>query len=305
MKAIRLHRHGGPEQLVYEEAPVPRPASGEVLLRVHAAAVTPSELLWMPTWKTRRGEDRPLLRIPGHELSGVVEEVGAGVFDLTTGQEVYGLNDWFADGTDAEYCVAPAAAVAPRPRSIDHVHAGAVPISALTAWQALFEHGRLVRGQRALIHGGSGGVGSFAVQLAHARGAHVIATASAHHIDLVRDLGADEVIDYRADRFDEVVRYVDLVLDTVGGETLERSRRVLKSGGRLVTIAAGSEGEPVESLGAVFFIVEARRDELGEIARWIDAGRLRVVIGSVFPLADARRAYETKPSRGKNVLRVS
>jgi len=307
MKAIRLHIRGGPEALVYEDAPQPHPQTGEVLVRVHAAAVTPTELLWVPTWKTRTGEDRPFPIILGHEFSGVRAALGAGVTDWAEGDAVYGLNDWFADGAQAEYCVAPAAPLAPKPRSLDHAQAAVVPISALTAWQALFERARLRAGQRVLIHGAAGSVGSFAVQLARWRGVHVIGTASAQNLDFVRALGADEVIDYRATRFEERVSDMDAVLDTVGGETLQRSRGVLKAGGTLVTIAAQSEGVQDPVIRDAFFIVEANHPQLAEIARLIDNRQLRVFLQEAFPLAQARQAYaraQGRGNRGKVVLRV-
>jgi len=307
MKAIRLHTRGGPEALVYEEAPQPHPQAGEVLVRVYAAAVTPTELLWVPTWTTRTGADRPFPIILGHEFSGVIAALGAGVTEWAAGDPVYGLNDWFADGAQAEYCVAPAAPLAPKPRSLDHAQAAVVPISALTAWQALFERARLRAGQRVLIHGAAGSVGSFAVQLARWCGAHVIGTASAQNLDFVRALGADEVIDYRATRFEESVRDMDAVLDTVGGETLQQSWGVLKSSGTLVTIAAQSEGTQAPVVRDAFFIVAANRAQLAEIARLIDAGQIRVFVQESFPLAQARQAYERAQgggSRGKVVFRV-
>ena len=307
MKAIRLHTRGGPEALVYDEAPQPHPQAGEVLVRVHAAAVTPTELLWEPTWKTRTGADRPFPIILGHEFSGVIAALGAGITEWAEGDPVYGLNDWFADGAQAEYCVAPAAPLAPKPRSLEHVQAAVVPISALTAWQALFEHARLRAGQRVLIHGAAGSVGSFAVQLARWRGVHVIGTASAQNLDFVRALGADEVLDYQVTQFEECVRDMDAVLDTVGGETLKRSWGVLKSSGTLVTIATQSEGTQDPAVRDAFFIVEANRAQLAEIARLIDDGQLQVFLQEVFPLAQARQAYERaqgRGNRGKVVLRV-
>jgi NADPH:quinone reductase-like Zn-dependent oxidoreductase len=220
------------------------------------------------------------------------------------GEAVYGMNDWFGDGAQAEYCLARPAEVARKPASIDHAHAAVTPISALTAWQGLFERARLAAGQHVLIHGAAGGVGGFAVQLARWRGARVTATAAAGNLDFVRGLGADEVIDYRAERFEERVRGVDAVFDTVGGDTLRRSWGVLKPGGRLVTIAASEEGSQDERTRAAFFIVETRRAELEEVARLIDSGEVRPVVGAEFPLADALRAYRHKPARGKVVLRV-
>src|SRR4051794_959262 len=163
MKAIRLHARGGPEAFVFEDAPTPRPGVGEVLVRVHAAAVTPTELLWVPTWTTRAGEPRPLPVIPGHEFSGEIAALGEGVADSSVGDPVYGMNDWFGDGAQAEFCLARPTDIAAKPRSVDHVAAASVPISALTAWQGLIERGGLSAGQRVLIHGASGGVGLFAI----------------------------------------------------------------------------------------------------------------------------------------------
>ncbi len=304
MNAFRLYGRDGHEQFVYEDAPMPRPGEGEVLVRVHAAAVTPTELSWVPTWTTRAGEARPMPVIPGHEFSGEIAALGAGVRDVGVGDLVYGLNDWYRDGARAEYCVARVADYASKPAGIDHVRAAATPISALTAWQGLIERGRLVAGQRVLIHGAAGGVGVFAVQLARWRGARVTGTASAANLGFVRGLGADEVIDYQAKRFEDVVRDMDVVFDTVGGETLERSWGVLKSGGTLVTIAASGERTADERTRAAFFIVEPSRMQLEEIARLIDGGTLRPIVGSVFPLAEARQAYQHKPAHGKVVLQV-
>jgi NADPH:quinone reductase-like Zn-dependent oxidoreductase len=303
MKAICLRVRGGPEAFAYEETPQPRAAEGEVLVRVHAAGVMHTELGWDQTWTTATGEPRPWPVILGHEFSGEVAALGAGVRDVGVGDLVYGLNDWSSNGAYAEYCAAPAADLAHKPASLDHVHAAATPIAALTAWQGLFERADLAAGQRVLIHGAAGGVGSFAVQLARWRGARVTATASAANLDFVRRLGADEVIDYRAQRFEDVVGSVDAVFDTVGGETLDRSWGVLKPGGRLVTAADPGETTDERSRAA-YFIVEPNRTQLVEIARLIDGGALRPVVGAVFPLAEARQAYQHKPNHGKVVLRV-
>jgi NADPH:quinone reductase-like Zn-dependent oxidoreductase len=305
MKAIRLHARGGPEAFAYEEAPQPRPGEAEVLVRVHAAAMTPTELVWVPTWTTPTGEPRRFPIILGHEFSGEVAAVGDGVTDVAVGNPVYGLNDWFGDGARAEYDVARAAEVAPKPRSVDHLAAAVTPISALTAWQGLIGRARLAAGDRVLVHGAAGGVGVFAVQLARWRGATVIGTASAHNAAFVRGLGADEVIDYRAVRFEDIARGIDVVFDTVGGETLDRSWGVLKPGGRLVTIAASVEGSPDPRTREAFFIVRPDRGQLNEITRLIDAAQLRPVVDRVFPLARARQAYEHKPARGKVVLSVA
>ena len=304
MKAIRLHARGGPESIRFEDAPMPQPGAGEVLVRVRAAAVMPTELLWVPTWATPNGGPRPLPVIPGHEFSGEVAALGEGVRAVGVGEAIYGMNDWFGDGAQAEYCLARPADIARKPASVDHLHAAVTPISALTAWQGLFERARLATGQHVLIHGAAGGVGGFAVQLARWRGARVTGTASAANVDFVRSLGADEVIDYRAQRFEDVVRDVDVVFDTVGGQTLERSWGVLKPDGRLVTVAASGERTTDERIRAAYFIVEPSRTQLAEVARLIDEGALRPVVGAEFPLADAPLAYRTKPSRGKVVLRV-
>ena len=304
MKAICLRVRGGPEAFAYEEAPPPRPGEGEVLVRVHAAGVIHTELSWVPTWTTTTGGPRPLPVIPGHEFSGEIAALGAGVRDVGVGDPVYGLNDWYRDGASAEYCVARVADIARKPAGVDHVHAAATPISALTAWQGLVERAGLAAGQRVLIHGAAGGVGTLAVQLARWRGARVTGTASAANLDFVRSLGADEVIDYRAERFDDVVRDVDVVFDGVGGDTLARSRAVVRPGGRLVTIAASSDGAPDQETKDAFFIVEANGAQLRELARLIDAGQLRPVVDRVFPLVQARTAYEYHPQRGKAVVAV-
>ena len=304
MKSISLRARGGPEALAYDEVQQPRPGEGEVLIRVHAAGVINTELSWVPTWTTQTGEPRTLPVIPGHEFSGEIAALGAGVTDADVGDLVYGLNDWYRDGASAEFCLARVADLAHKPARVDHVHAAATPISALTAWQGLIEHGGLAAGQRVLIHGAAGGVGTLAVQLARWRGARVTATASSANLDFVRSLGADEVIDYRAQRFEDVVRNVDVVFDTVGGETLERSWSVLKPGGRLVTVAASGEQTTDERIRAAYFIVEPSRTQLVEISRLIDGDALRPVVGAVFPLAEGRKAYQHKPVRGKVVIRV-
>jgi NADPH:quinone reductase-like Zn-dependent oxidoreductase len=305
MNAIQLNARGGPEALAYGPAAVPRPGAGEILVRVRAAAVTPTELLWAPTWTTRAGEPRPFPIIPGHEFSGEVHGVGPGVNDVAVGEAVFGMNDWFGDGAQAEFCVARAVDVSPKPKSVDHATAAVVPISALTAWQGLVERAKLARGERVLIHGAAGSVGLFAVQLAHGIGAHVIATASAHNVEFARGLGADEVIDYRARRFEDAAATgVDVVFDAVGGDTLTRSWPVLRPGGRLVTIAADAEHTSEQRVKDAYFIVEPNREQLSRIARMIDAGELRPVVGAAFPLPEARRAYAHKPLRGKVVLVV-
>ncbi len=309
MKAIRLHAKGGPEQLIYEEAPLPVPAEGEVRIRVHAAGITPTELAWAPTYEFPDGSVR-LPSIPAHEVAGTIDLLGPGVAGLTVGEPVFGLIDFPRDGCAAEYTVVPATDIAPKPRSKDYVQAAAVPLSALTAWQALVDHAKLRPGQRVLIHGGAGGVGSFAVQIAKFIGAHVLATASKNNGPFVRKLGAEEVIDYSKNGFYETLNDLDVVLDTVGGEALARSWSMLKPAGVIVSIV--SEPKPTKGnenqVRGVFFIVKPNRSQLNKIGSLLDSGHIRPVIDSVFPLAQARKAFEKGlqgHNRGKLVLHVA
>jgi NADPH:quinone reductase-like Zn-dependent oxidoreductase len=215
------------------------------------------------------------------------------------------LSDWFIDGAQGEYCLTVPDSIAPKPAALDHAQAAAVPISALTAWQALVDRASVSEGKRVLVHGAAGGVGSFAVQLARYKKAYVIATASVANVDFVTELGANQVIDYRTTRFETVVRDVDVVLDTVGGDTRDRSWGTLGKGGRLITIAADAERFTQPRVRDAFFIVEPNRVQLIEISRLIDAGVIRPIVGAVFPMEKFRQAYEQKPLRGKNVLRIS
>jgi len=281
---------------------------GDALVRVHACAITPTELTWSALYTTLAGDDR-IPCIPGHELSGVVEAVAGEGADVKAGDAVYGLTDFWRDGAAADYVAVRAADLAPKPANLTHVQAAAIPLSGLTAWQAFFDHANLAAGQRVLIQGAAGGVGTFAVQLARWRGAHVIATASASAASLLRELGADEVIDYTAVRFEDVVQDVDVVLDNVGGETLERSWGALRRGGTLVTVAGDAPAETAARYGArgVDFIVTPSRPELIEIARLVEVGKLRTIIAATFPLERAREAFERGLSghnRGKIVLQV-
>ena len=309
MWALRLHERGGPEQLAYEQAPSPYLGIGDALLRVHAASFTPTELSWPSTWVDHAGRDRRP-NIPAHEVSGVVEALGYGTIGVGVGQAVYGLTDWYRDGAAAEYVAVEARNLAPKPATLSHVEAAAVPLAGLTAWQALFDHGGLAAGQTALIHGAGGGVGVFAVQLARAAGAAVIGTGRAWARELVGELGAERFVDLERERFEEVVGQVDLVFDLVGGDVLERSWSVLKPGGVLVSVVQ----DPGESALArradarsIFFVVEAEHAELVELARRIDAGQLRPIVGDVLPLARGRDAFERKHGRGspgKTVFQV-
>jgi NADPH:quinone reductase-like Zn-dependent oxidoreductase len=307
MKAAYLDKKAGAESLVIGELLRPAPAIGEVLVKVHATAITPTELQWYPTFNTSSGESRPFPIVLSHEFSGVIEELGSGVKDMKVGDEVYGLNGWFSNGAQAEYCVAPTTMLTAKPRSLDHIQSAVVPISALTAWQGLFEKTGLQRGQRILIHGAAGGVGIFVVQLARWRGAHVIATASADNLDFVRTLGANEMIDYKTVRFEDVARNIDVVFDCVGGETLKRSWQVLTRSGRLVTIAAQSEGVTEQRIRDAFMLVRADGTQLKQIANLIDSGELRVFVEEAFPLSEVREAFaraDHGKMRGKVALKI-
>lgn len=307
MKAIYLNQKGGPESLLFGDIAKPQPKPGEVLVKVHATAITPAEFQWFPTFNTPSGEARPFPIVLSHEFSGVIEIIGAGVGNFKAGDEIFGLNDWFANGAQAEYCVAPATMLAHKPRLLDHAQAAVVPISALTAWQALLERIKLQFDQRILIHGAAGGVGIFAVQLARWRGAHVIATASAGDLDFVRTLGAHEVIDYQATRFEDIVQDVDVVFDSVGGETLDRSWNVLAKTGRLVTVATQNANAVEQRVRDAFMLVRPEASQLKQIADLIDAGELRVFFERAFPLMQAQEAYaraQQGKRRGKIVLTV-
>jgi NADPH:quinone reductase-like Zn-dependent oxidoreductase len=309
MKAIRIHNYGGPEVLRHEDAPRPEPQAGEVLVRVHAAGVNPID------WKVREGHMKdfwphkfPL--ILGWDLSGAVEELGRGVSRFKIGDEVYSIPDPTRNGAYADYIVVRESELALKPNSLHHIRAAAVPLAALTAWQSLFDTAQLQPGQRVLIHAGSGGVGHFAVQLAKWKGAYVFATASTKNQDLLRKLGVDEPIDYTQQRFENVARNIDIVLDTIGGGTQERSWSVLKKGGVLVSLVQPPSEEKAKELGvrAALLGAQPSGEQLAEIAKIIDSGRLAPVIDRILPLSEVRRAHELSKSghtHGKIVLRIS
>jgi NADPH:quinone reductase-like Zn-dependent oxidoreductase len=301
MKAIRMHVRGGPEKLVYEEIPTPTPSSGEVLVRVCACGVSPNELSWSST------EHLPV--VLGHEISGVVEQVTPEVTEIKPGDSVYALTDFQRDGGAAEYVVIRGENVAFKPSSLNYIQAAAVPLSALTAWQALFDHAGLSKGQRVLIHGAAGGVGTFAVQLAKWKGAEIIATASVRNVDFLHHLGAEKVIDYTKSRFEDEVHDVDVVLDLVGDNTLDRSFTVLKDEGVVVTaVAPIPEGKAApRGIKELFFVVSPSRSQLTEIAHLIDEGHVRPIVEATFPLEHAKEAFARGLShhvRGKLVLYI-
>jgi NADPH:quinone reductase-like Zn-dependent oxidoreductase len=294
MRAARLHTATGSDGLTLDEVGRPRPIEGEVLVRVCAAGVTRDELEW-PI-------DR-LPAVPSYELSGVVASVGGGVDAVAVGEAVYGLLPFDHDGAAAEFVVAPARVLAPKPRSLGHVECAALPLAGLSAWQGLFDHGRLEAGERVIVNGALGGVGHLAVQLARCRGAHVIAAVSAGNLNSARSLGAHEALDRAAD-LENVLEPVDLVFDTAGGDLLARAPALVRPGGRIVSVAE----QPPDGVAAVYFVVEPKQGQLAELTRLVDAGRLRPTIDSVFPLDDVRAAFErsgARSTRGKVVLRVA
>jgi NADPH:quinone reductase-like Zn-dependent oxidoreductase len=308
MTALRAHHRGGPEVLTVERAPVPVPADGEVLVAVYAAAITFDELTWEETW-LRDGVDRTPI-IPSHEVSGVVSAVGAGVTDFTEGDQVFGLIRFDRDGAAAEYVAVPAADLANRPATVSHVESAALPLAGLTAWQALVDHAKVQPGERVLVHGGAGGVGALTVELAVGLGADVTTTVRSDAHDLVHVLGAGRVIDTRTSQFGDGQRDYDVVIDTVGGDTLDRSFAVLRRGGRLVTLSAPPPAGRADEAGveATFFIVVPDREQLNRLATLVDDDHLHVAIARTFPLDQGRAAFESRGSRpsrpGKTVLVV-
>ncbi|MFC8174017.1 NADP-dependent oxidoreductase [Streptomyces sp. NPDC057325] len=307
MRAVVVERWGGPENLVERDVERPGPGLNEVLVRVHAAGVNPVD------WKTRAsGALIGWGAVPavGWDVSGTVEAVGPGVGHLRPGDEVFGMPLFPRQaGAYAEYVVAPARHLAPKPASLTHVEAAALPLAGLTAWQALVDAADVRPGERVLVHAAAGGVGHLAVQIAKARGAHVIGTASAAKHALVRELGADEVVDYREVRFEDVLRDVDVVLDGIGGETAERSLKVLRPGGRLITLP-GPDDVPAapEGVRAVWVLVEPDHLGLRELAALVERGELRPVADTALPLAEAAKAHaigEEGRTTGKIVLTVS
>ncbi len=267
-------------------------------MQIFAAAVTPTEMGWYPTRHFKNGESRQR-PVPGHEFSGVGSAVGADVTSVSVGDEVFGMNDWFADGAMAEYCVTLPCSVAPKPFGLSHEEAAAVPISALTAWQGLFERLNILQGDRILVQGGAGGVGTFAVQLAHRTGAYVVATAAPRNFQLVQDLGADEVIDYHSDYFAPRHGSFDAVFDVVGGLRSDRSWTLLKPKGQLVTVASQNESSTDERAKRAFFLVEPNQRHLLEISSMLESHQLRVVVDAVVPFERAVDAYAGKLSEGR------
>jgi NADPH:quinone reductase-like Zn-dependent oxidoreductase len=304
MQAITVSdRDAGVAGLSLTDLPYPQPADNDVVVRVHAAGFTRTELEWPHTWTDHAGRDRTP-SIPGHELSGVVVELGYGATGLSVGQRVFGLTDWARNGSLAEYTAVEARNLAPLPFDIDHTVAAALPISGLAAWQALFEHGRLTAGQTVLIHGAAGAVGSLAVQLAREVGARVIGTGRAADRDGADELGVHTFLDLETEKLEDAGE-VDMVFDMIGGDILARSAELVRPGGTLVSIAEPPKAMPRDGR-AIFFVVEADRAQLTGLAARVRDGRLKPVVSAVLPLAEAAAAFApTKRLPGKTILRVA
>ncbi|MCC6406371.1 MAG: NADP-dependent oxidoreductase [Planctomycetes bacterium] len=307
MKAVRIHAFGGVEQLKFEDAPRPVPAKGEVLVRVQAAGVNPVD------WKAREGLLKSLAptlpQILGYDVAGVVAELGPEVQGFKPGDAVFAYLALARGGGYAEFAIAKVGELALAPKKLSATDAAAVPLAALTAWQALVDTAKLESGQRVLVHGGAGGVGHFAVQIAKARGAYVYATAGEQNQAFLRELGVDRPIDYTSERFEEIARDVDVVLDTVGGETATRSYATLKRGGCFVSIVGPPDAAALAERGAKgnAILVQPSGKQLAELAALIDAGKLKPTVSAVLPLADVKRAHELSADghvRGTLVLAV-
>ena len=307
MKAARVHQFGGPKAIVLEEIPLPAPGEGQVLVRVKAAGVGPWDA-WVRAGQSALPQPLPLTL--GSDISGVLEALGPGVSGWQPGEELFGVTNARFTGAYAEYVVAEAAMLARKPQRLTHVEAASVPVVACTAWQMVFDHGQVDSSKRVLVHGAAGNVGAFAVQFAKRAGAEVFATAFARDVELIRSLGADHVIDVRSSRFEQDAQGVDVVIDTIGGETLERSFTVLKPGGLLVSsVEKPDEAQATRyQVQGIFFFVDVTTQGLTRLAEMIDAGGITIRVGEVLPLAEARLAHEMlagKPhKRGKIVLTV-
>ncbi len=306
MKAVRIHSYGDPQVLVYEDAPRPVPRPGEVLVKVAAAAINPID------WKIRGGHFKEMRPIPfpfilGWDLAGTVVSAGAVAGRFKGGEEVFAYLNTQKSGAYAEYVAVEENALVSKPRSLDFIHASAIPLAGLTAWHGLFEEGQLKAGQRVLIHGAAGGVGSFAVQLAKWKGAYVIGTASEKNQSFLRELGADEGVDYTKTPFERAVGNIDLVFDTLGGETQEKSYGVLKKGGTLVSTVGIQSPDKAAAAGisAKAFMNRIHPEALKELGDLADAGKLKVFVEKTFPLSEARKAHELSETghvRGKIVM---
>ena len=303
MKAVVVtNQAAGTAGMTLAERPVPQPSINDVLVQIHASGFVNTELEWPSSWTDRLGRDRTPT-IPGHELAGIVTALGYGTTGLMVGQRVFGLTDWYRDGTLADYVAVEARNLAPLPEDVDFTIGASLPISGLTAWQGLFEHGRLQKGQRVIAHGAAGAVGALVTQLAHEFGAYVIGTGRARDRHKALELGASEFIDLDSEALEDVGA-VDLVFDLIGGEIGKRSARLVRSGGTFVSVVGPVEEQPPERR-AIDFVVEANRAQLGEIVQRVRDGRLRTNVGTVATLDDAIAALNPRERRpGKTIINV-
>lgn len=307
MKAARVLRFGPPSVITNDDLPQPEPAAGQLLVRVKAAGVGNWDVL------IREGKVKlqPLPLILGSELSGIVEAIGADVSGFKRGDEVYGATNEQFSGAYAEYALPMAKRMAHKPKTLDFIEAASTPIVTVTAWQMLFDYAQVTAGQTVLVHGAAGNVGAYAVQLAKQAGLHVVATAASADLEYVKRLGAERVVDYQKDRFEQSVTQVDAVLDTVGGETQQRSLRVLKAGGILVSIVSPvpETAQQLYGIRAAYFYVDVTTARLNKIAELFDSGKLVTDVGTVLPLDKARTAHEmlggAPHKRGKIVLSIA
>ncbi|MGI4751229.1 MAG: NADP-dependent oxidoreductase [Janthinobacterium lividum] len=308
MKAIQIHQFGGVEELKYEEAPMPNINPDDVLVKIYATSVNPVD------WKVREGAMKQIpFKFPlilGWDFSGVIKEVGSEVKDFKVGQEVYGKPDITRNGTYAEYVAVKANEIAAKPTSVSHTEAASIPLAGLTAWQGIFDHGKTAAGQKILIHGASGGVGTIAVQLAKWKGAYVIATSSEKNIAFLKELGADKVIDYQQQQFEKELKDLDFVFDTIGGDTQKKSVEVLKPGGILITTVAVEDEQPfkAKNIQIMRFMAQSDVEQLKQMADLIDSGKLKPVIDQVFPLQEIVKAQELSAkghTRGKIAIKVT
>ena len=309
MKAVRIHKFGDPEVLIYEDAPRPEPKDGEVLIKVAAAGINPVDAM-IEKGAMEKEVSHTLPLIPGWDVAGTIEALGPGVTNFAAGDAVFSFADVRRDGAYAEFIALPAALVSPKPTTTDFAAAASIPLAGTTAWEALTEQANLQSGQTILIHGAGGSVGAFAVQFAKAKGAKVIGTATGDDVEYVRGIGADTVIDYKTEKFEDIAKNVDAVLDTLSGDTRARSWAALKDGGVLVSTLPGAEPPPDAAARGVqgkSFMAHPGAANLAEIARLVDAGQVKTRVGATFPLPEAKQAQEQAKNghtRGKIVLTV-
>jgi len=298
MKAVRLHQFGDPDVLVYEDAPKPEPKDGEVLIQVAAAGINPVDAM-VEKGAMEKEVTHTLPLIPGWDVAGTIEALGPGVTNFTVGDAVFAFADIRRDGAYAEFISLPAALVCPKPATTDFTAAASIPLAGTTAWEALTEQAHLQSGQTILIHGAGGSVGAFAVQFAKAKGAKVIGTATGDDVEYVRGIGADTVVDYKTEKFEDAAKNVDAVLDTISGDTQARSWATLKDGGVLVSTLPGAEPPSDAASRGVqgkSFMAHPGAANLAEIARLVDAGQVKTRVGATFPLSEAKQAQEQAKS---------